>query len=423
MQSGLVSNSFSQKVLIDPGHGWGINCSNPDGRLSIEMETAYETGLKLKNKLTSSCTNLSVQMTRNSNGCNSWISLSQRTSMANSWGADVFLSIHTNGGGGTGTETYWCDLSPSSNSVDRNFCNQVQNEMVNKGSWVSRRSVEDNSFLNFHLYVLRYSSMTSVLNEIGFGDNTNDYAKLASDSWRDKFAEAYYNAITSFLIVSCSTPALPTPCGVSKTINCGDIINDSTTNGSSNMNNYSCVGLNEYGKEKIYKINITDTSNFTANLLNNSVNLDLFLLTDSCNPNSCIEYAYINLAKDSLLPGTYYLVVDGQGTSSSAQDGTFTLEIGCNPINNSASIEDNNIKDEILIYPNPTTNFVTIEFNESKEKNYIVSNYLGEIIEQGTVNNKETLNFTNLPKGTYIISILEKEKRIITKRIVKLRNS
>ncbi|MCY7765087.1 N-acetylmuramoyl-L-alanine amidase, partial [Bacillus inaquosorum] len=35
-----------------------------------------------------------------------YVSLSDRTNAANNWGADFFLSIHINSGGGTGFESY-----------------------------------------------------------------------------------------------------------------------------------------------------------------------------------------------------------------------------------------------------------------------------------------------------------------------------
>src|SRR5690625_5546526 len=45
------------------------------------------------------------------------LSLTQRTNDANSWGADYFLSIHINAGGGTGYEDYIYNGSVSNKTV------------------------------------------------------------------------------------------------------------------------------------------------------------------------------------------------------------------------------------------------------------------------------------------------------------------
>ena len=74
--------------------------------------------------------------------------------------------------------------------------------MVSNGSFNNRRCVEDNSYLSYHLGVLRYSSATACLNEIGFVDNTTDASKLNNNAWRDKFALSYFNSLKSSLNIT-----------------------------------------------------------------------------------------------------------------------------------------------------------------------------------------------------------------------------
>ncbi|GAA0725991.1 N-acetylmuramoyl-L-alanine amidase [Aquimarina litoralis] len=192
-------NSIAQVIVIDPGHGYAVDGSNPDGRTDIEHSTALAVGLKLKEKIESRCNGWTVRLTRSTR--NGHLSLGQRRAISNNWNADRFISIHCNAGGGTGTETFWCNRSNSSASSNSRFSRDIQNHMVNIGKWTDRRSVEDASFI-FHLGVLTNNNAIGVLNEIGFVDSP-DANKLLSNNWRDTFAEAYLKALESDLERTC----------------------------------------------------------------------------------------------------------------------------------------------------------------------------------------------------------------------------
>ena len=141
----------AQVIVIDPGHGYNSTGGNPDGRTATEINTALEVGLRLKTLLNNECPAWTVQMTRTIP--NGWISVSQRASMSNSWGGDYYLSIHGNAGGGSGTETFWCNVSDASSTDDIAFATKIQAKMTTHGQWISRRCVEDDSYI-FHLAVL-----------------------------------------------------------------------------------------------------------------------------------------------------------------------------------------------------------------------------------------------------------------------------
>ena len=201
-------NVQSQIIVIDPGHGYGATTSdNPDGRTAIEIETSLEVGLRTRTLIQNSCI-WTVQMTRTTN-LNSWISVTQRGQMSNNWNADRLLSIHCNAGGGTGTETFYCTQDDTNTPPDVAFAQKIQTNMVSGGSWNNRRCVEDNSFLAYHLGVLRYSAATGCLNEIGFVDTAADAAKLTSSTWRDAFALSYFNTLKSDLNLTCATTPAP----------------------------------------------------------------------------------------------------------------------------------------------------------------------------------------------------------------------
>ncbi|MGB3948375.1 MAG: N-acetylmuramoyl-L-alanine amidase [Bacteroidia bacterium] len=216
---------YAQVIVIDPGHGYDSGGGNPDGRTATEIETALEVGLRLNTLITDGCSNWTSHMTRTIP--NGWISLSQRSSMSNSWNADYFLSIHCNGGGGTGTETFWCSNNDPNTAPDIAFANQIQADMSNMGQWVDRRCVEDASYI-FHLAVLSGSSATGCLSEIGFADHTGDAAKLNSPSWRDTFAAAYLQTFNT-IIGNCSSTPVVRP------------VNDTCLNATVLTSNSTCV--------------------------------------------------------------------------------------------------------------------------------------------------------------------------------------
>jgi|GEM_PF-2277771 len=185
----------AQVVVIDPGHGYDCAGVNRDGRTTTEIQTALATGLKLRDLINNNNCGWTVQMTRTTNGNCGWTSVTQRATQSNNWNATRFISIHCNAGGGTGTETFYCNQSSSPTAQDQAFGQKVQDNMVTEGQWTNRRMVEDRSYLPFHLGVLRTNNAPGCLSEIGFVDRTSDAAKLNSNFWRDKFALAYYKAL------------------------------------------------------------------------------------------------------------------------------------------------------------------------------------------------------------------------------------
>ena len=248
-------NVQSQVIVIDPGHGYGATTSdNPDGRTAIEIETSLEVGLRTRTLIQNSCT-WTVQMTRTTN-LNSWISVTQRGQMSNNWNADRLLSIHCNAGGGTGTETFYCTQDDTNTPPDVAFAQKIQTDMVSGGSWNNRRCVEDNTFLAYHLGVLRYSAATGCLNEIGFVDSS-DATKLTSSTWRDSFALAYFNALKSNLNLTCATTPAPGAFTLTATPECNGTTSQVklTWTASSNATSYDV-----YRNGAIYASGLTGTT-------------------------------------------------------------------------------------------------------------------------------------------------------------------
>ena len=309
-------NVQSQIIVIDPGHGYGATTTdNPDGRTAIEIETSLEVGLRTRNLIQNSCT-WTVQMTRTTN-LNSWISVTQRGQMANNWNADRLLSIHCNAGGGTGTETFYCAQDDTNTPPDVAFAQKIQTNMVSGGSWNNRRCVEDNSFLAYHLGVLRYSAATGCLNEIGFVDSATDAAKLTSSTWRDAFALSYFNALKSDLNLTCAT----TPAPGSFTLTASPQCNGTTSQvalswtASANATSYDIYKDGALWDSNITTTTYTNTSGVVAGATYTySVKAKNAGTTQTTNSNGTVSVTALNCA----IPGAFTITVtpecSGTGT-------------------------------------------------------------------------------------------------------------
>lgn len=95
---------------------------------------------------------------------------------ANESGADVFLAVHFNAGGGTGTECYYY---PGNNRGYELASNIATNLSAALG--LPNRGAKDGG----HLYVVRRTNPTAVLIEVCFVDRDEDYIAWSNTSWDD----------------------------------------------------------------------------------------------------------------------------------------------------------------------------------------------------------------------------------------------
>lgn len=350
---GFVVSLSSQIIVIDAGHGYNTDCSNGDGRTYTEINTAHEVSIRLENIISANAPSYTVFKTRPSNACGSWVSISQRASMANNWNADVFLSIHCNAGGGTGTETFWCDQAASSNGIDQSYAGLVQNKMVQHGNWYYRALTEDYPYLLFHLGVLRNLTMSGCLSEIGFVDNI-DSVKLLNTAWRDSFALAYYEALIGFLDPS-NVPLLS--CDQAVAVYAGIVYHGNASLDSSLVTSYGCNNWTETGPERVHVFVLDTTQDFTVSLSNFQGDLDVYILS-SCNELDCVGDVYSSSATYLNAPaGTYYIVVDADDGSGSAYD----LLINTQTMSIHEIQMDQSLESMIRVYPNPAQNQLNID--------------------------------------------------------------
>ncbi|MHC4212788.1 MAG: MopE-related protein [Planctomycetota bacterium] len=125
-----------------------------------------------------------------------------------------------------------------------------------------------------------------------------------------------------------SSPACP-DCVAQEVIECGQLKEGSTIGGGSsdNIDSYSCIsGWDESGREYVYSFVSSTTVNMTVTLLYDlSIDLDIFVLEDYCNAESCIAFGDLEATFTAEENITYYIVVDGYMGDA----GAYTIEVTC----------------------------------------------------------------------------------------------
>jgi N-acetylmuramoyl-L-alanine amidase len=173
-------------VVIDPGHG------GPDpGAVGIsglqESGTVLDIGRRVQAGLEKS--GVQVVMTRTTNDVD--VDLQPRVDLAERANATVFVSIHANSislsrPDISGLETYYyqsgLDLA---RTIHRN---------VLQGTGIEDRGVRSARF-----YVLRRTSMPSVLVEVGFVTGRSDAARLTDSAYRQRMADSIARGILEYL--------------------------------------------------------------------------------------------------------------------------------------------------------------------------------------------------------------------------------
>lgn len=106
---------------------------------------------------------------------------------ANSWGADLFVSIHFNAGGGDGYEA----LVYSQKRIE--LGKLFEKHVLSAGQ--NSRGVK----LRPDLYVLKYTSMPAIINEGAFVDNRKDIQDWNEDAELKVLGIAYAKAAAEFL--------------------------------------------------------------------------------------------------------------------------------------------------------------------------------------------------------------------------------
>ncbi|WP_254635214.1 N-acetylmuramoyl-L-alanine amidase [Paenibacillus sp. GbtcB18] len=181
--------------VIDPGHGDTDPGALGNGLVEkkLTLKIAQRIGAYLGDRA-------EVIYTRTTD---KFVSLSDRATFANKLGADYFISVHINAGGGTGFESFVYTTITAGSKTE-----SLRTTIHSKVAPVfTRRGLPDRGKKSKDLAVLRQTSMPSVLLEYGFIDRDVD-AELLKD---DKFLDELARATADGLAEAFGLPAVPEP--------------------------------------------------------------------------------------------------------------------------------------------------------------------------------------------------------------------
>jgi N-acetylmuramoyl-L-alanine amidase len=226
------------KIVIDAGHGG--HDPGAQARGITEAELTLDIALRLE-KLLSKEAGFEVVMTRRTD---TFVSLEERTAIANRVGADLFLSIHSNASSAAtarGIETYFLNFAPNpeaeavaarenagssrnmrslpeivraialNNKIDesRDFASIVQNAMYTQMR-KSNKELRNLGVKQAPFMVLIGATMPSILAEVSFITNRQDAMLLKTDKFRQQIAEALYVGVQKYQQSLKRVPAIAT---------------------------------------------------------------------------------------------------------------------------------------------------------------------------------------------------------------------
>lgn len=164
------------KVCINAGHTKLGKGTGANGYLNESTETRKIVFELMKLLAESKHEVIPAVFDRSSNN------LKEAVDLANNEGADLFLSIHLNAGGGQGCEAFtWKGQKVTQ-------AEKTLNGLKSLG--FRNRGIKDGS----NLYVIKNTKMTAILIEICFVDNKAD-SELFKSVGHSKIAKAIYSAI------------------------------------------------------------------------------------------------------------------------------------------------------------------------------------------------------------------------------------
>lgn len=225
-------------IVIDPGHG-GKDAGTVSRRGLSEKDITLRVSLRLRDLLKQRL-GKRVLMTREKD---EFIELGERAKFANSHDADLFVSIHVNshpqssvkgieiyhfgeakdqralevaarengtpiGNNGVGWEYLVADLLATKRIEDSlELAWQTKSAMFKRlnGAYPT----DDHGVKTAPFYVLRYTSMPSILAEIAFMSNPSEEALMRQSAFIHSVAEALFNGIKDYIEPGVSVPTEP----------------------------------------------------------------------------------------------------------------------------------------------------------------------------------------------------------------------
>jgi len=165
------------KIYIDQGHNPVNPNAGAEGGGYREQDIVYDIGIRLSSVLRSEGfeTRLSRPTPEVILGTSNSTSLRARVGDANGWGADYFISLHTNASeitAASGSEAYVFRIGSEAYTLAENILTQL-----NFATGLPNRGV----FARPSLYVVRRTAMPALLLELGFITNPYDLSLMVNN--------------------------------------------------------------------------------------------------------------------------------------------------------------------------------------------------------------------------------------------------
>lgn len=218
-----------KRIVIDPGHG-GKDYGAPGALRGVhEKQVVLEIGRRLAEKIRSQL-KCEVLMTRSKD---LYLSLEERTAIANTQNADLFISIHTNASPDRrayGTETYILNLATDDESIrvaarenatstknisdlDSILQDLMQNAKVSEStrlaSYVQHGAytrlkknygdIRNKGVKKAPFYVLLGADMPSILIETSFISNSRECKRLTDAAYQDHLCQGIVDGIKRYI--------------------------------------------------------------------------------------------------------------------------------------------------------------------------------------------------------------------------------
>lgn len=197
----ILSTGFAQKreviVVIDPGHGgYDPGHLSDSPFLKTEKELNLKISMFLGEYIEKYLQNVKVVYTRTTD---TYPTLDERVSKANSINADYFISIHCNGNernGVHGTESHVHAMSLSKSVA---LAHEIELQFSQRAGRKSR-GVKDEKDIKHSIQVLKYTNMTGVLVECGFLTNQKEAEYLNTTAGQEVIASAIFRGFRSVIV-------------------------------------------------------------------------------------------------------------------------------------------------------------------------------------------------------------------------------
>lgn len=187
------------KIVIDPGHA-GRNI-DPGAVNKIsglqEADITLMISKLLENGLLED--GYEVKMTRNDWEEEETDDLSYRTALANSWGADIFISLHCNSAENENAKGYEIWTSPGDTLGDR-LATCIYGEITEEFPNIAGRAdySDGDPDKESRFFVLIHTEAPACLIEMAFISNAEDALLLADVAWQESYARAIARGVNNY---------------------------------------------------------------------------------------------------------------------------------------------------------------------------------------------------------------------------------